>query len=455
MTRLLAWYLLGFQLMLLLGNSGDSGGGNHTAGSVGIAAAQEEDEGGQLPPLLDSDDIAYFFERNDLDGLYWALSTVFDRSERNPDPNLDPKQQRQQQEHQFPLPQQLVARGGGPSYTTAYKLKMDLEQAEFLASSNSSLFRTNLTLASYFQTTVIPIYKEVLSRIPPLDQMERTQGLYAFRTADYDAGIANVYNKALHLTASSDDKHSCDNTIDSLDDAIDMNALLNPQLDTGKIEKEWFGDGKGIVVVDDVLSPQALKRIRQILLESTVWYQTKMPLKFGGYAGAYIDDGLHDRILLQLSMELHKALPRIMEGHPLKYLWAYKYDADFTGINLHADEAAVNVNLWVTPDDANLDPDSGGLVVFTAKPPPDWNFEEYNTNTERVIEELLRPTNFENITIPHRQNRAVLFDSALFHHSDKYKFRPGYENRRINLTLLYGTMSKVQQGTTTTTKSEL
>jgi hypothetical protein len=80
-----------------------------------------------------------------------------------------------------------------------------------------------------------------------------------------------------------------------------------------------------------------------------------------------IDDGLHDRILLQLAFELNKALPRIMKGHPLKYMWAYKYHEDYTGINTHADEAAVNVNIWLTPDDANLDPTSGGLVIFTAK----------------------------------------------------------------------------------------
>lgn len=183
-----------------------------------------------------------------------------------------------------------------------------------------------------------------------------------------------------------------------------------------------------------------------------------------------------------------------MKGHPLKYMWAYKYHEDYTGINTHADEAAVNVNIWLTPDDANLDPTSGGLVIFTAKvsyvvdfvpkrqhehhvvvvvvvvcdvpglstmfymflvshihivsfsfqqPPPDWEFEQYNTNTHLVYEALLKPTNFANVTVPHKQNRAVLFDSALFHHTDKFKFKKGHKNHRINLTLLYGTMKKV------------
>ena len=71
-----------------------------------------------------------------------------------------------------------------------------------------------------------------------------------------------------------------------------------------------------------------------------------------------------------------------------------------------------------------------------------WDFQSYNTNTEFVIEELLRPTNFANVTIPHKPNRAVIFDSALFHQTDKYQFKDGYENGRINLTFLSGDMKK-------------
>ena len=72
-------------------------------------------------------------------------------------------------------------------------------------------------------------------------------------------------------------------------------SVLNQNLDVSKIQCQWFGEDKdhknpGVVVVDDILSDAALKRIRQLLLESTVWYQTKTPLRFGGYVGAYIDD---------------------------------------------------------------------------------------------------------------------------------------------------------------------
>jgi hypothetical protein len=277
---------------------------------------------------------------------------------------------------------------------------------------------------------------KILSRIPTLEQLDETMGLYKFQRQDVEDGIMGVYNRALHIpdvsATRADGSHI---------------PIFGKTLNPAQIQREWV-ESNGIVVVDDVLSKETLDLIQQkIMWESTVWYQTKLPQRFGGYAGAYIDDGLHQRILLQLSIELRKLLPDIFDGHPLKYMWAYKYDSgsNFGGINLHADEAAINVNLWLTPNEANLDPNSGGLVIYTVKPPQDWDFELYNRDTDFVYEHLLKPSNFANITVPYRVNRAVIFDSALFHNSDEFTFRKGYKNRRINLTLLYGDMEKQQQ----------
>jgi hypothetical protein len=390
--------------------------------------AEPTDSSGEVgfPPLLDPDDVAYFFANDDLDGLHWALTNVFQRSLRNPNATRRGGEQ---------LPATLVARGGGSTYTTAYKLQHDLEQALYLAETLADPEQ-----AYFFQHTVVPKYREVLDRIPPLESLTRTGGLYPFSPDDVDT-VGSIYNKAWHQA----------NVHESLplDAQGRPKPLLNPNLQLNSLQQQWLGiptkssDNRphpGILVVDDVLTESALQAIRRILWDSTIWYQTKLPLQFGGYVGAYIDDGLHDRLLLQLARELARALPRIFESHPLRYLWAYKYDSNYTGINLHADQAAVNVNLWVTPDEANLDPTSGGLVVFTAKPDATMDFTAYNTNTQAVVEQLLAPTDFANVTIPYRSNRMVLFDSALFHQTDTFRFRKGYRNRRINLTFLYGTM---------------
>jgi hypothetical protein len=248
-----------------------------------------------LPPLIDSEDIAYFFESNDLDGLHWALDGVFARrSARFRDPSTVNFRH---------LPEQINAKGGGSSYTSAYKLEHDLEQALYLAKNLEDKKK-----ASFFENVVAPIYREMLGRIPPLEQLERSNGLYPFKKEDYDLGIESIYNKVLHHTNFEELKDSDGNVI----------PLLNPNLDLDTIENTMISEG--IVVIDNLLSPDALSRIRQLLLESTVWFQTKMPLKFGGYVGAYVDDGLHDKLLLQLAFELYHKLPEIMKGHFLKYM---------------------------------------------------------------------------------------------------------------------------------------
>jgi len=72
-------------------------------------AKEEEDE--YFPELIEADDISYFFSDSyDLDGLHWGLSNIFERSARNL--SSDKK-----------VPKTLVARGGGNSYTSEYKLK--------------------------------------------------------------------------------------------------------------------------------------------------------------------------------------------------------------------------------------------------------------------------------------------------------------------------------------------
>ena len=42
------------------------------------------------------------------------------------------------------------------------------------------------------------------------------------------------------------------------------------------------------------------------------------------------------------------------------------------------------------------------------------------------------------IRVPYRQNRAIIFNSDLFHATEAVHFRPDYRSHRINITMLYG-----------------
>ncbi len=101
------------------------------------------------------------------------------------------------------------------------------------------------------------------------------------------------------------------------------------------------------------------------------------------------------------------------------------------------DSAAVSINFWITPNDANLDREHGGLVFYHAPPPPDWRIAGYNQDID-AIREFLAQSGSPATIIPYGENRAVIFDSNLFHESDAVRFRPGYENHRINVTMLFG-----------------
>jgi hypothetical protein len=198
---------------------------------------------------------------------------------------------------------------------------------------------------------------------------------------------------------------------------------------TGK----WRASNPRIVVIDDLLTPEALEELRRYCRGSDVWHTAYAQ----GYLGAFPESGFAAPLLAQVAEELSATFPEIFADRPLRYHWAFKYDSSLDGIGIHADEAAVNVNFWITPDEANLDPEHGGLVIWDKEAPLEWDFAKFNAD-ESAAYDFLASSGAREIRVPYRANRAVIFDSNLFHKTDKISFAPGYENRRINITMLYG-----------------
>lgn len=219
--------------------------------------------------------------------------------------------------------------------------------------------------------------------------------------------------------------------LSSRGEAVDF--ALNPDLDVEAIERTYLDSRPEVVVVDDLLSPDAWADLRAYCLESTIWKRNYD----NGYVSAKLGHGFESPLLLQISEELRTRFPRIFTENRLRQAWAFKYDSHMHGVNLHADFAAVNVNFWITPDSANRNPESGGLIIWDVSAPKSWGFSDYNQNSQKMRDFLVshgaRP-----IKVAHRGNRAIIFNSTLFHETDRIDFENGYENRRINVTLLYG-----------------
>ena len=193
-------------------------------------------------------------------------------------------------------------------------------------------------------------------------------------------------------------------------------------------------EAQGAVAVDNLLTQQALDSLRRFLLESTIWHDFS---HIDGFVASYLEDGLACPLVLQVADELRHAFSDILGLHPLTQAWAFKGLRPQSAVDVHADDAVVSVNFWVTPTAANLDPASGGLIVSLTPPPDDWQIRDYDADQERIVT-FLENNAGNSLVVPYRQNRAVMFRSRLFHHSDRPEFATGYENHRINLTLLYG-----------------
>ncbi len=195
---------------------------------------------------------------------------------------------------------------------------------------------------------------------------------------------------------------------------------------------ENFAKEDGIACVDDLLSPAALAQLQRFCLLSTVWRQPNRH----GYVGGLAEHGFFSALLLRIATELKQALPELLKDHYLTYWWGFVYQHQRPGTDIHADQSDISLNLWITPDAANLSPGGAGLDLWNVNAPRDWTFSEYNAGSHRIRMFLTqagaRPKSFS-----YRENRALLFRGSLFHQTAKGQFASGFQNRRRNITWLF------------------
>jgi tetratricopeptide (TPR) repeat protein len=209
---------------------------------------------------------------------------------------------------------------------------------------------------------------------------------------------------------------------------------VNPANATPALFETWKSAEPQFVVIEDFLVPEALEKLRRYCAGSTIWRK----VYDAGYIGATPEDGFACPLLAQIAEEIRATFAPIFAPHHFHYLGAFKYDSTLsTGTNIHADNSAANVNFYIAPDDANLDPNSGGMDIWDVTMPEGIDMRIYNGD-EAAAREFLKTSNARVTTIPHKANRAVIFRSDLFHKTSDCKFKEGYLNKRINVSLLFG-----------------
>ena len=209
---------------------------------------------------------------------------------------------------------------------------------------------------------------------------------------------------------------------------------VNPANATPELLERWRASFPQHVVIDNFLMPEALENLRAYCAGSTVWRKNYS----AGYLGAAPEDGFACPLLAQIVEEVQTLYRPILEDEPFRYLGAFKYDSDLCGgTNTHADLSTKNVNFYIAPDEANLDPESGGMEVWDIAAANLDELRRYNSD-EAAIREHLRKCGARRTVIPHRANRGTIFRSNQFHKTDTFKFRSDYLLRRINISMLFG-----------------
>ena len=304
----------------------------------------------------------------------------------------------------FPLGQGPVAAHPAGRFLTAAKLRHDAEQLAYLAERDLLGFDVSGDPAAY-ERIAARLEQAGIDRQVPLSDGDEEE-------------IGEVYNRIIHVRETPR-----------------VTRALSTGWDGARVAEDYRAH-RGVVVIDDFLTGEALRELRAFCLESTVWTANR----YGhGRLGAFFHDGFNCPLLLQIAEELRNALPTVLRPeYPLRQVWAFKNGyKQPAGSTLHADFASVNVNFWITPESANREPETGGLDVYDSDAPLWWDFAAYNGRAD-LMRSLLESRRATVTKIPYRENRALVFNSDLFHATQGVDFRTGYANRRINVTFLFG-----------------
>lgn len=284
-------------------------------------------------------------------------------------------------------------------------------------------------------------FKHDLDQLSALDEKQKLDDkaktcLNAFRTvwdeSDHTAQSISVAQSSQHYDSLT---FFYENRVHLEPGSRITGGALNPDLDGDALTAQYLLNTPQILVIDDFLCPDALQALRDFCTYSTMWHQERAR----GYLASVLSEDFACPLLFQISDELKQLLPDVIKSNRLSYAWGFKYDSTLSGVPIHADDAVVNCNLWITDDDANRNPKTGGLIIWDKKPPDTWSYEDYNNlKNVKKIREFLQNEDAQGIRIPHKANRVVIFDSDLFHETDDIDFEEDYLSRRVNITLLYG-----------------
>ncbi len=103
-----------------------------------------------------------------------------------------------------------------------------------------------------------------------------------------------------------------------------VRVAVNPA-NAEQVARRWRESDPQVVVIDNLLTEEALEGLRRFCWGSTIW---RRPYR-NGYLGAMPETGFACPLLAQIADELRDVFPTMIGEHGLRRTWGFKYDSSF------------------------------------------------------------------------------------------------------------------------------
>lgn len=176
-----------------------------------------------------------------------------------------------------------------PAFVTKARLKHDAEQVDHLSTHAPSI--------KFPQD-----YQDTLNATFARGTQETTDSIFVQLTQPERTSLAPSFHKILNICPAN----------------VVSGTAVNPNLDVAAIEAQYFSTQPEAMLVDTLLTQEALTTLRTFCLESTIWKRDYQ----NGYIGTFLANGFACPLLLQIAEELRSRFPRIFQHHQLVQAWA-------------------------------------------------------------------------------------------------------------------------------------
>lgn len=215
-----------------------------------------------------------------------------------------------------------------------------------------------------------------------------------------------------------------------------VDSLLQPDLNFASMASSYLRASPHAVAIDNALSDDGLETLQHLLQSSRIWHIAN--------DHAVLTDvfhGLATEPIAQLAEELRARMPQLLCSHAVRDIFATSYDRIPEGGELRVSNGSIGVMIWLTEQDAASV--GGEFQLFPAQVPDDIDLADYEAglktpSADPRIESLVREYAGRVATVEHKSNRMVIFDATVLHRSAELAYQPGFKNRRLELTFIFG-----------------